>query len=192
MPEQPDNFEADGNEHNQARHIELTEGELESNSNLDRLVDMLKQGNLSHDQQLELSDHIHIEPSTVHQVHQSVQQTSFRGPLPHPDLLNKYDDATRKIIVEMAAKEQDFSHDMHRTGLKGNINKDRRGQLCGVTIAVVGLIAAVLIAPYSAFAAGIIGTLDLFGMVALFVAPRVLEGRRNKKAVEDDELQDAE
>ena len=39
--------------------------------------------------------------------------------------------------------------------------------------------AAAWIAQYSAVAAGIIATLDLFGMVALFVAPRLLENRQN-------------
>ncbi|MDR5874125.1 hypothetical protein [Vreelandella gomseomensis] len=106
--------------------------------------------------------------------------------------MNQFDEETRKAIVQMAVDDQKHVHEMNKTGLSGSILKDRRGQLCGVTIALVGLIAAVLIAPYSAFAAGIIGTLDLFGMVALFVAPRVLEGRRNKKAVEDDASQDAE
>ena len=53
------------------------------------------------------------------------------------------------------------------------------GQRYGLVIAVAGLAAAVAIAPFSAVAAGIIGTLDLFGMVALFVAPRILERMRS-------------
>ena len=67
---------------------------------------------------------------------------------------------------------------MRERGLEGAIEKDRRGQRYGVIIAVAGLGAAVAIAPFRAVAAGIIGTLDLFGMVALFVAPRILERAR--------------
>jgi uncharacterized membrane protein len=89
------------------------------------------------------------------------------------------------MIVEMASKEQAHAHMMQQTGLQGAIDKDRRGQLIGGVIAVSGLIAAAVIAPYSATAAAIIGGLDLFGMVALFVAPRILEKRA--KTVSPDE-----
>ncbi|MGP9764557.1 hypothetical protein ACT3UM_02365 [Halomonas sp. AOP13-D3-9] len=192
MPDQPEKDEAVDSHSDADRHVELAEGELESDSEIERLVAKLERGNLTQEQQQELSRHLQIEPAREQHIHQRVRQTSFSGPLPHPDILNQFDDETRRTIVQMAVDDQKHVHEMNKTGLSGSILKDRRGQLCGVTIAVVGLIAAVLIAPYSAFAAGIIGTLDLFGMVALFVAPRVLEGRRNKKAVEDDESEDAE
>lgn len=192
MPDQPDKDESVDSHSDTNKHVELADGELDSDSELDRLVAKLERGNLTQEQQQELSRHLQIEPAREQHLHQRVRQTSFSGPLPHPDILNQFDEETRKTIVQMAVDDQKHVHEMNKTGLSGSILKDRRGQLCGVTIAVVGLIAAVLIAPYSAFAAGIIGTLDLFGMVALFVAPRVLEGRRNKKAVEDDESQDAE
>ncbi|CAM0557107.1 hypothetical protein EHLJMEHL_02195 [Vreelandella titanicae] len=192
MPDQPEKDEAVDSHSDADRHVELAEGELESDSELERLVTKLERGNLTQEQQQELSKHLQIEPAREQHIHQRVRQTSFSGPLPHPDILNQFDEETRRTIVQMAVDDQKHVHEMNKTGLSGSILKDRRGQLCGVTIAVVGLIAAVLIAPYSAFAAGIIGTLDLFGMVALFVAPRVLEGRRNKKAVEDSESEDDE
>ena len=68
---------------------------------------------------------------------------------------------------------------MNEKALNGAISKDRLGQYIGGSIAIVGLVAAAWIAQYSAVAAGIIATLDLFGMVALFVAPRLLENRQN-------------
>lgn len=192
MPDQPEKNEAEDNHAGSDRHVELAEGEFESDSEVERLVAKLQRGNLTQEQQQELSRHLQIEPAREQHLQQRVRQTSFSGPLPHPDILNQFDEETRRTIVQMAVDDQKHVHEMNRTGLSGSILKDRRGQLCGVTIAVVGLIAAVLIAPYSAFAAGIIGTLDLFGMVALFVAPRVLEGRRNKKVVEDSESEDDE
>jgi uncharacterized membrane protein len=192
MPDQPEKDAAEGNHTGSDRHVELVEGEFESDSEVERLVAKLQRGNLTQEQQQELSRHLQIEPAREQHLPQRVRQTSFSGPLPHPDILNQFDEETRKTIVQMAVDDQRHVHEMNKTGLSGSILKDRRGQFCGVIIAVVGLIAAVLIAPYSAFAAGIIGTLDLFGMVALFVAPRVLEERRNKKSAEDDESQDTE
>lgn len=67
-------------------------------------------------------------------------------------------------------------------GWKAPLQKIVGGQRYGLVIAVAGLAAAVAIAPFSAVAAGIIGTLDLFGMVALFVAPRILERMRSSGA----------
>ncbi|MFP4160628.1 MAG: hypothetical protein ACLFSK_01420 [Ectothiorhodospira sp.] len=50
----------------------------------------------------------------------------------------------------------------------------------GLIIALSGLLAAAWIAPSSATAAAIIGGLDLFGMVTVFVAPRILERARQE------------
>jgi len=112
---------------------------------------------------------------------------SFTGPLPPPTLFAQYDAETRRAILQMAEREQTHVHEMQRRGLDGAITKDRRGQWIGGAIAISGLIAAVVIAPHSAVAAGIIGTLDLFGMVALFVAPRLLEHRQAANAAEQNE-----
>jgi hypothetical protein len=79
----------------------------------------------------------------------------------------------------MARDEQRHVHELRVGGLNGAIEKDKRGQRIGCAIAITGLIVATLIAPHSAIVAAIIGSLDLFGMVALFVAPRVIEGRKS-------------
>jgi uncharacterized membrane protein len=102
---------------------------------------------------------------------------SYSGPIPPPEQLAKYPDDARSLILDMAHKEQSHAHNMNEKALSGAIQKDRVGQLIGGTIAVVGLASAGWIAQYSAVAAGIIATLDLFSMVALFVAPRILETR---------------
>lgn len=77
----------------------------------------------------------------------------------------------------MAVDEQKHTHDMRDKGLNGAIKKDERGQRYGLTVAIVGLVAAAVIAPFSPATAGVIGTLDLLGMVTVFVAPRILESR---------------
>ena len=126
-------------------------------------------------------------PASETAVLAALVRQSFTGPLPPPTLFAQYDAETRRVILDMAQCEQTHAHEMQRTGLDGAIAKDRRGQWIGGGIAISGLIAAAVIAPHSAVAAGIIGTLDLFGMVALFVAPRLLERRNAQNLSEDDE-----
>lgn len=122
------------------------------------------------------------EPAMVAQV--AFKQEVYSGPLPHPDQLNIYDEATRASIVEMAVKEQAHNHSMQSRGLSGAILKDRLGQIFGFGIAISGLAAAAWISQYSAVAAAIIGTLDLVGMVGVFVVPRAFERRVAEKTVE--------
>lgn len=113
------------------------------------------------------------EPGLVAEI--AFRQEMYSGPLPHPDQLNGYDVETRRLIVEMAVREQTHTHEMQKKGLTGAIWKDRIGQFLGFGIAVTGLVAAAWISQYSAFAAGIIGSIDLLGMVSVFVAPRAFE-----------------
>lgn len=110
----------------------------------------------------------------------------YSGSLPHPEHFNSYDEHTRHTILQMAVDDQKHTHEMQKTGLIGAIEKDKRGQRYGLAIALGGFVAAAGIAPFSPVVAGIIGALDIFGMVALFVAPRVLEGRAAK--LQSDEL----
>lgn len=144
------------------------------------LVEDLHNGNLTKDQQVRLGDMI-VNAPAPEQTSSTVammRQVSYQGPLPPPEQLSAYDEETRRIIVQMAVDEQRHTHEMRSTGLNGAIKKDERGQRYGLTVAIVGLIAAAVIAPFSPAAAGIIGTLDLVGMVTVFVAPRILESRK--------------
>lgn len=120
------------------------------------------------------------EPAMVAQV--AFKQEIYSGPLPHFQQLNGYDDATRRTIVEMAAKEQDHTHNMQRTGLSGAIWKDRISQFCAVSIALGGFWAAVEVAQYSTVAAAVIGGFDILAIVCAFIAPRALESLIQKKA----------
>lgn len=155
---------------------QLEASNLDQESQLVSLVDELEQGGLSPSQQIKLAQLLKNAPASL--VMTATHHQSFSGPIPPPDQLAKYPDDARKLILEMAHKEQVHAHNMNEKALSGAIQKDRLGQYIGGTIAIVGLVAAAWIAQYSAVAAGIIATLDLFGMVALFVAPRLLENRQ--------------
>jgi uncharacterized membrane protein len=113
------------------------------------------------------------EPGMVAQV--AFKQEVYSGPLPHFEQLNGYDDQTRRIIVEMAAKEQEHGHQMQRRGLLGAIWRDRIAQLCAVSIALGGFWAAVEVAGTSATAATVIAGFDILALVCAFIAPRALE-----------------
>lgn len=141
-----------------------------------QLFEKLESGTLSHDEQMQLGE-IMQAPAVMMM---AMRHETFSGPIPPAEHLNQYDESVRNIIVQMAQDEQRHAHRVREQGLQGAINKDRRGQLLGGAIAITGLLVAAAIAPHSAAAAAIIGTLDLFGMVALFVAPRVLDKRKRE------------
>lgn len=136
----------------------------------------LEQGTLSQPERAEIAQLLRssniIVSSSTHEI--------FSGPLPPAQLLNQYSPEAQQIILEMAQQEQSHSHEMRKTGLDGAIHKDRRGQYLGGLVALAGLGVAAILAPHSPVAATVIGTLDLFGVVALFVAPRVLERRKKR------------
>ncbi|GAB3338244.1 MULTISPECIES: DUF2335 domain-containing protein [Chromohalobacter] len=174
------------------RDLSLQDGQQvdeETQKELVGLIEQLHHGQLSEEEQVRLGDLIVSAPTPEPQ-NQSVammRQVSYQGPLPPPEQLNAYDEETRRLIVNMAVDEQHHTHDMRSKGLEGAIKKDERGQRYGLTVAIVGLVAATVIAPFSSVAAGVIGTLDLVGMVAIFVAPRILEKqRKGSQPPEDD------
>lgn len=152
-------------------------GDLNQEQALASLVENLESGSLTKTKQVQLAELLKNAPPSL--VMTATHHQSFSGPIPPPEQLSNYPDDARQVILSMAQNEQNHSHAMNEKALNGAISKDRLGQYIGGTIAIVGLVAAAWIAQYSAVAAGIIATLDLFGMVALFVAPRLLENRQN-------------
>jgi uncharacterized membrane protein len=150
--------------------------QAESQKDIEILIGKLEEGSLARDEQSRLGDLLKTAPSSV--VMTATRHHTFIGPVPPPEQLNRYDEKTRDIILDMARNEQRHAHELRERGLNGAIAKDKRGQWLGAAIAITGLLVAAFVAPYSAVAAAIIGSLDLFGMVALFVAPRVLENRK--------------
>lgn len=163
----------DRSEESSSPSPEVTTNGSTQSTEVVNLLAKLQTGELTHDEQLRLIQVIPVSSVVTTAFHDEVHD----GPLPPADELNRYDDLAKRIILQMAQDEQKSEHALRMEGLRGAINKDRRGQMVGGAIAITGLIVAAVIAPHSAVAAAIIGTLDLFGMVALFVAPRILERR---------------
>lgn len=160
---------------------------LEPEVDAEALLEGLKSGQLTPGQQEALAGMLVEDEPHQHVMAVQQQTTMYSGSLPHPDQFNAYDEHTRDTILQMVVEDQKHTHDMQKTGLNGAIEKDKRGQRYGLTIALGGFVTAALIAPFSPAVAGLIGALDLFGMVALFVAPRVLEGRAAKQRARNQE-----
>lgn len=179
---------ASGETASQDAEDQAIEEYLEPEADADALVQGLSSGQLTPGQQEALAEMLARDEPTQPQLLAFRQhQTTYSGPIPHAEQFNAYDEHARQVILQMAQDDQKHTHDMQKTGLTGAIEKDKRGQHYGLAIALAGLLAATIIAPFSPAVAGLIGALDLFGMVALFVAPRVLEGRAAKqRAAEDD------
>jgi uncharacterized membrane protein len=151
--------------------LEDDAGEIES------MLPLLEKGELTNQDQIKLAELLKDASPSV--VLQATHHQSFSGPIPHPSILEGYSEEVRNKIVEMAVKEQSHTHVMEEVSLDGAIKKDKRGQWMGFGIAVTGLLAAAFIAQFSTAVAGIIAALDLVGLVAIFVAPRLLEKRNN-------------
>jgi len=147
--------------------LEDDAGEIES------ILLLLEKGELTNKKQKKLAKLLKDESVSV--VLQATHHQSFSGPIPHPSILEGYPEEVRNKIVEMAVKEQSHTHEIEEVSLDAAIKKDKRGQWMGFGIAITGLLAAAFIAQFSPEVAGIIAALDLVGLVAIFVTPRLLE-----------------
>lgn len=139
--------------------------EEDRDKELAELFEKLDAGDLSKEQQRRLRYLMeNAPPSAV--MTATRHEIAYSGPLPTPGQLNGYDAETRRIIVQMAVDDQQHVHRMQETGMSGAIEKDKRGQKYGLAIAITGLLVAGAIAPFSAAASAIIGSVDLFGIVS--------------------------
>lgn len=164
--------------------------EPERDAELTRLLTRLDEGELTRDEQVRLGKAL---PESGVQLRMMVQHQSFSGPLPHPAILNGYDQETRKLIVQMAVNEQSHTHSMQQLSLTGAIEKDKRGQRYGLAIALAGFVTAGVVAFVSPPVAGVIAGLDVLGMVSVFVIPRAFErfGPPGRRDTADDETEEA-
>ena len=162
-------------------HVDLLEPDHEAE--LTSLLTRLDQGALTEAEQVRLGQ---VLPESGMQLRMMVRSQSFSGPIPPPNLWGAYDSDTRKIMMQMALDDQRHMHEMQKTGLNGAIAKDRRGQIFGLTIGVTGLLVAGFVATFSPAAAAVIAAIDLVGLVALFVVPRMFEKFGHRQPAQDE------
>lgn len=69
-----------------------------------------------------------------------VHQEAYQGPLPHPDLLVKYEEiipGSAERILSMAEKEQRHRHQLENEVIKKEIAQKGRGLYFGFTLALL-------------------------------------------------------
>ncbi|MBL0912704.1 MAG: DUF2335 domain-containing protein [Bacteroidia bacterium] len=98
---------------------------------------------------------------------------AFRGPLPPPEQLEKYNKAVKdggERIVVMAEKQVFHRIQLEDHMIKEELKQSRNGQLFGFILGLTGLCLATLLAIYGhETTAGIFGTTTVIGLVTVFV-----------------------
>ncbi|MBI6188652.1 DUF2335 domain-containing protein [Providencia rettgeri] len=117
------------------------------------------------------------------------KKESFRGPLPPPDFLQRYEEILpggAERIFCLTEKEQSFRHDTHKTALEGAIKKDSRGQWMGFFLSISVLIIATYFAKDGAYwFAGTLITGNLVALAAVFAAGR--KGSKSQDSSDSEE-----
>ena len=98
---------------------------------------------------------------------------SFSGPLPHPDVLRKFNEivpGAAERIIKMAEDQSTHRKELEKKVIDSDIARSKWGQILGFIIAITGLGVSVIVAVYgSALAGGIIGVGTLASLVGVFM-----------------------
>lgn len=98
---------------------------------------------------------------------------SFSGPLPHPDVLRKFEEVVpgaAERIIKMAEEQSAHRKDLEQKVISSDIARSKWGQILGFVIAISGLIVSAVISIYgNAIAGGIIGVGTLASLVGVFM-----------------------
>lgn len=101
------------------------------------------------------------------------QMQTFSGPLPHPDILKRFDEVVpgaAQRILAMAEEQSAHRRNLEKKVIDSDIARSKWGQILGFCIAIAGLVVSGLIAIYgSALAGGIIGIGTLASLVGVFM-----------------------
>ncbi|WP_446786960.1 DUF2335 domain-containing protein [Macellibacteroides fermentans] len=102
--------------------------------------------------------------------------SSFRGPLPPPEILNGYESVlpgASERILKMAEKQQEHRIDVERMIVDRQTKQSGFGQIWGGCLAVLfGVIACILGYTGHDWLAGIIATSTIIGLATIFVLNR--------------------
>lgn len=122
------------------------------------------------------------------------QQSYFSGPLPHPEILKKYNEiapGTAERIIKMA--EGQFLHrtELEKKVINSDISRSKWGQILGFIIAIFGLSVAGFVSVYgNAWAGGIIGVGTLATLVGVFMyGSKIRSKEREEKALVGQEAE---
>ena len=99
--------------------------------------------------------------------------STFRGPLPPPEILARYNDAVpdgAERIIVLAEKQAAHRMALESRVVDADIKRSNWGLGAGLLVALAGIVAAFLMVDRgNAVAGAVVGSLDLVGLVAVFV-----------------------
>lgn len=115
-------------------------------------------------------------PQNSQSLQVTAQHVEFQGPIPPPEILSKYDlvqPGFAERIVKMAEAEQQHRHTIETTVVSESFVEAKRGQLYGLLIGIIAIIAGALASVAGAPIPGaIIGGGGVIGLVSVFVLGR--------------------
>lgn len=104
----------------------------------------------------------------------------FSGPLPAPEVMHEYNlvaPGFAERIMKTFEQQTSHRHDLERQVIRSGVRRQYIGQGLAFVVAIAGFIAAVFIAREGhGFAAGTIGTVDLVGLVGVFIYGSARQG----------------
>lgn len=122
-----------------------------------------------------------LSPHQQEIVIQAFRQESFSGPIPHPDLLQGYENVKQGFaerIVSMAEAQQKHRFECEDKMVSGTVLESKRGQWMAFVIAILFLIGSIALGLFGHdWLGGIIGGGTLVALVTVFVT-----GRKDKKS----------
>jgi uncharacterized membrane protein len=97
----------------------------------------------------------------------------FSGPLPPPDMLQKYNEAfpgCAERIVGLAERQSSHRQSIERKVICSNVVSERLGQILGFVLAIVVIMSGVYLTMHDKPTQGIVAILSpLFGLVTAFI-----------------------
>jgi uncharacterized membrane protein len=114
-----------------------------------------------------------IKSTDTKNVSLQLMQQSFSGPLPHPDILNKYEQISAGAadrIIKMAEDQSAHRRKLESKMIDSDTDRAKWGQILGFLISVFGLTISGLIAIFgNAIAGSVIGVGTLASLVGVFM-----------------------
>jgi len=109
----------------------------------------------------------------VQEVSQEVSMRHYSGPIPHPDTLRGMEEVvpgSASQIIQMAVDQSTHRRQLETTVVNSQTKQSGNGQIFGFIIAmVIILISGFLIYTGHDTAGSILGTVDIIGLVSIFV-----------------------
>lgn len=114
-----------------------------------------------------------LNPEQQSIIIKAIRSESFSGPIPHPELLIKYEQVQpgfAERIVEMAEKQLGHRIECEDKVVNGSVSESKRGQCFGLIVAVLFLCAATALGLTGHdWLGGVLGGGTLVALVTVFV-----------------------